>query len=198
MSTTLIIICILIAMGIIAFVVYKILRFMRGSIKIVLRQTNFNPGEMIAGTFELEIRKGIEGDKLYAALIGEKVTEEPSRDPSRRVTTRTEVYRDELIFELEKLYKAGKTMHYNFEFDTGNAQNVVGESEPSGGLLGQTLNEGLELAGDIGLLSKQSLEWKVEVKLVAKGIDLVSSKEVYVNIMNSEGGFLLTPRDIFR
>jgi hypothetical protein len=145
----------------------------------------------------LEIRKRIEGDKLYAALIGEKVTEEPNRR-SRRITTRIEVYRDELIFELEKSYKAGKIMHYNFEFDTRDIQNAIGVSEPSGGLLGQTLREGLDLAVDIGLLSKQSLEWKVEVKLVAKGIDLGSSKEVYINIMNSNGGLLLTPTDIFK
>lgn len=171
---------------------------MRGGIKISLSQTTFSPGEIILGYFELKIRKRIEGQKLYAALIGEEVTEEPGRDQSNRNVTRREIYRDELMLELEQLYEAGNTRRYDFLISTQSLQDIAGESGSSDSLLGQVLKTGFDAAGELGLLAKHYLEWKVEVKLVAKGIDLVSSKKVTINLLNSDGTLFLTPGDFFK
>jgi len=62
---------------------YYILRYMRGSIKVALPKSGFNPGEKVAGTFELKTRKMIEARRLYAALVGEEVTKERHGDKTR-------------------------------------------------------------------------------------------------------------------
>ena len=60
--------------GILTAIIYYVVRFMRGSIKLSLARTMFNQGDTIAGSFELLTKKAIEGNKLVVSLIGVKVT----------------------------------------------------------------------------------------------------------------------------
>lgn len=157
---------------------YYIMRHMRGSVSVTLSKRGFNPGEKVTGTFRMTTRKDIEGNRLYAALVGEEVTREPYHDSSTgRSSTRThtrEIYRDEHTIEENMNYPAGQTIERSFEVTapTSSGQGLL--QSP----LGQTFQVGMELLGG----SRRNLRWTVEVRLDAKGIDLYSSENVTVNL----------------
>ena len=183
MSTILIIILTLLAVGIIAFVIYKLLQYLRGSIRILLYQTSFNTGEIISGSFELKTRKRIEGYRLSVALIGEEIREEKEHNSSTETTTR-EIYRNEVLLEQDVIYETGMSKNYNFKIPTYDLQDSSNDTGLFDNPLGETLKTGLEVAGALGLIARHYLKWKVEVKLEAKGIDLVNSKEITINNIN--------------
>jgi len=151
---------------------YYILRYMRGSIKVALPKSGFNPGEKVAGTFELKTRKMIEARRLYAALVGEEVTKERHGDKTR--TRRREIYRDEQTLEETRTFAAGETLGYNFELTVPSVDGPDFLDSP----LGQALKTGVSLLSG----RRRYLRWKVEVRLDAKGIDLSSSKRITLNI----------------
>ena len=151
---------------------YYIIRFMRGSIKITLSKNSFNEGEQITGSFELTTRKEIEGNRLYVMLVGKEVTKEGRGEKAR---TRTmEIYRDELTIEEAKTFSAGETTKYDFQLGTpSSAGPDFGSSA-----LGKTLKVGMELLGG----RRSYLQWIVEARLDAKGVDLASRKKITVNM----------------
>lgn len=159
------------ALGIFALclIVYYIMRMMRGSITITLPRTAFNPGESIAGSFELKTRKNVEGQRLYVALIGQQVTETQENGE----TETREVYRDEQTLEEARIYEAGARRRYDFRMQAPSIE--MPEFMQSG--LGKALVMGARLLGG----SRQRMRWKIEVRLEAKGIDLASSKKVSIN-----------------
>jgi len=151
---------------------YYILRYMRGSIKVVLSKSGFNPGEKVAGTFELKTRKMIEARRLYAALVGEEVTKERRGDKTR--TRRREIYRDEQTLDEARTFAAGETLEYSFELTAPSVDGPDFLDSP----LGQVLKTGVSLLSG----RRRYLRWKVEVRLDAKGIDLRSSKRITLNM----------------
>jgi len=151
---------------------YYIIRFMRGSIKITLAKNSFNEGEQITGSFELTTRKEIDGNRLYVMLVGKEVTKEGRGEKAR---TRTiEIYRDELTIEEAKTFSAGQTMKYDFQLDTPSSAG----SDFGSSALGKTLKVGMELLGG----RRSYLQWIVEARLDAKGVDLASRKKITVNM----------------
>jgi hypothetical protein len=163
--------------AIVAVIAYYIARFLRGSITLSLPRTVFNPGDTITGSFDLLTKKPIEGNKLSVSLIGIKVTKTHRGGGHEGATRRThseEIYRDELLVEEARSYQAGHTSQYEFELAVPNT------SEPKfmSSALGQTLTAAL------GFLSNKStrLKWNVEAQLDAKGVDLVATKAVTINM----------------
>lgn len=151
---------------------YYILRYMRGSLKMVLPMNGFDPGEKVAGSFELKTRKIIEARRLYAALVGEEVTKERRGDKTR--SRRREIYRDEQTIEETRTFAAGETLEYSFEL---TAPSVDGPDFLDSAL-GQALKTGMSLLSG----RRRYLRWKVQVRLDAKGIDLSSSKRITLNM----------------
>ena len=153
-----------------AVIIYHILRYLRGSIKLSLPCTAFNPGDAIAGSFELMTKKEIQGNKLIVSLIGMKTVRTHHGGKTR---TRTEeVYRDEVVIEGEKNYFAGYTATYAFQVKAPNLQAPDFMNSQAGQILGTALR----------LLSDQSsrITWKVEARLDAKGVDLATSRAVSI------------------
>jgi predicted small secreted protein len=151
---------------------YYIIRFMRGSIKITLAKNSFNEGEQITGSFELTTRKEIDSNRLYVMLVGKEVTKERQGDKTRTHTR--EIYRDEATIEEAKTFSAGQTMNYDFQLATPSSAGSDFIDSP----LGQTLKVGMELLGG----RRSHLQWIVEARLDAKGVDLVSRKKINVNM----------------
>ena len=151
--------------------VYFILRYMRGSIRVTLPRTAFNPGEKVSGSFQLKVRKNIEGNRLYTVLIGQEVTKVRQGDSTRTQTR--EVYRSEVTLETVRAFSAGETHRYDFEIAAPTAQEPEFLNSP----LGQSLKAGLELLGG----QRRYLRWRIEVRLDAKGIDLASSRRISIN-----------------
>ena len=153
-----------------AVIIYHILRYLRGSIKLTLPCTAFNPGDAIAGSFELMTKKEIQGNKLIVSLIGVKTVRTHHGGKTR---TRTEeVYRDEVVIEGEKNYFAGYTGTYAFQVKAPNlhAPDFLNSQ------VGQIFGAAIRLLGD----QSSRITWKVEARLDAKGVDLATSRAVSI------------------
>ncbi len=162
----------ILVLGVMLVAGYYIIRFMRGSIKITLAKNSFNEGEQITGSFELTTRKEIEGNRLYVMLVGKEVTKERRGDKTRTHTR--EIYRDEVTIEEAKTFSAGETKNYDFQLGTPSSAGSDFLSSP----LGKTLKVGMELLGG----RRSYLQWIVEARLDAKGMDLTSRKKITINM----------------
>lgn len=170
-STILIIIVVIVALALIATGGYFLARHLRGKIKLSLPVTGFDPGDPIKGSFELHAKKPISGKRLIVSLIG---TQHIRTKRGDKTETRThEVYRKEEIIEEAREYPAGYRNSYYFELTAPQS----GQSELPGGELVKTLVSAANMIGN----QRIQMRWKLEARLVAKGIDLVGSRRVYVN-----------------
>ena len=159
--------------GLIALIVlgYFILRYLKGSIKLQLDRTSFSPGETIKGSFRLVAKQAIEGNKLAIALVAEEAVKRKDSD-GKDVTETNEVYRDEQVLEGKAHYAKGFDNTHSFELTVPNS----GESSMESSKVGQVLS-------NIGALmnsNRRYMEWSLEVRLDAKGIDLSDSEKIYI------------------
>ena len=173
-NVALILVAIVVGGGIVAVAAYYVARFMRGSIKLSLPHTAFNPGDTIAGSFDLHTKKTIKGNKLTVSLIGVQVTK--THEDGKRRTRSREVYRDEKLIEEAKEYAAGHTEKYDFELSAPNTNAPEFLDSP----LGQTLSTALRLFSN----RETYIKWRIEARLNAKGVDLAKSTRVSINMPN--------------
>mgnify|MGYP001194195822 CR=1 FL=1 len=159
--------------GIVILVVagYQIARLLRGTIKLLMPQTAFDPGTALTGSFELKTRKAIEGKKLIVSLIGYEIIE--SRRDGKTETRQQEVYRNEKIIEDARAYQAGYNKLYDFEIPAPKS------SSPE--FLNTDLGKTLATAASLLTNRRSRMKWKLEARLVAKGIDLFGSKKISIN-----------------
>ncbi len=177
MSDDLILILIAAVVGgaIVAVIAYYVIRFMRGSIKLSLPRTAFNPGDTITGSFDLHTKKPIQGNKLIVSLIGVQITRTSGSSRSGSGGSRSqEIYRDEKLIEDAKEYPAGHTAKHEFEIAAPNTT----APEFLNSTLGKTLSTALRVLGN----RRIRLKWKIEVRLDAKGVDLATSRRVLINM----------------
>jgi len=170
-NAVLIFIAVAVGGGIVAAVAYYIARFMRGTIKLSLGRTAFDPGDTIRGSFDLHTKKAIQGNKLIVSLIGVQVTRIYEDGKTR--TRSQEIYRDEVLVEQAKAYPAGYKATYNFEVSAPNMQSP----EFLNSRVGQALTAALRLISD----RSTRLKWRIEARLDAKGVDLATAKSVSIN-----------------
>ncbi len=170
-NTVLIVIAVLVGSGVIAAIAYYVFRFMKGTIKLSLPRTAFNPGDTIIGSFNLHTKKSIQGNKLIVSLIGTQVTRTHHNGKTQMHSR--EIYRDEVLVEDSKTYDAESKAKYNFEIAVPNMQSP----EFLNSTVGQTLTAVVRLLGS----RSTHLKWKIEVRLDAKGIDLATAKSVSIN-----------------
>jgi hypothetical protein len=171
-NITLTLISVAVGCVILAIIAYYVIRFMRGSIKLSLPRTAFNPGDTITGSFDLQAKKAIQGNKLIVSLIGVQITE--YYEDGKKRTRKREIYRDEVVIEETKAYPAGHASKHKFKIATPN----TGSSEFMNSGIGQAITGALRLLSD----RRTRLKWKVEARLDAKGVDLAASKSVSINI----------------
>lgn len=150
---------------------YFLMRFLRGSIKLHLPVTSFQPGDEIKGRFDLHAKKAIEGKRLIVSLIG---TEHRRHRQNGKSETQTqEIFRKETLVEEARSYPAGTQQSYNF------ALRIPEPNETEEKV--QAWAKGLDQAVNMMTGSRRRVVWKVEARLDAKGIDLVGSQTVSVN-----------------
>ena len=167
MSTGLIIvisICVCVIGGIIGFF---ILRGLKGTIKIDCKKSTFDPGETIQGDIHLKIKKETKGNKLIISLVADETTIYHDGDEKR--TEHDEVYRDELIIEDKMTYPAGYEKTYNFDI-TIPAMDAPGRQVD--GVVGAVFD-----ALSVNR-RKTRIEWQLEARLDAEGLDLVNKKDI--------------------
>jgi hypothetical protein len=159
----------------ISIAAYYLIRFMKGTIKLSLPRTAFNPGEKVTGNFELQTKKDIEGNKLLVSLIGLQTTKSYHNGKQRSQTQ--EVYRDQVIVEEARPYPAGYIANYNFSIPVPDFQKPDQLRSLLSSTIGETLTSAIQLLGN----QSSPIQWKIEVRLDAKGVDLATSKPVYFN-----------------
>jgi hypothetical protein len=155
---------------------YYIVRFMRGSIKVSLGRTAFNAGDTISGSFELLVKRPIQGNKLTVSLICQEVTRTSHGGKTR---TRTEeVYRDEKIIEDARSYQPGHKATHEFEIKVPDFGSRQVPQEVANSAVFQAIGMAARFLGN----TRSHLKWRVEARLDAKGVDLAGSKKVTVNV----------------
>lgn len=157
--------------AVIATLAYHVARFLRGSIKLSLSRTAFNPGETIKGSLTLRAKKAILGNKLIVSLIGVERTT-THRNGKRHTNTR-EIYRDEILVENARAYPPGYTAAYQFEIAVPKGGSPTFLNSP----LGQTIASAVSFLRD----RQKQLVWRIEARLDAQGVDLATSKQVSIN-----------------
>ncbi len=173
-NKTWIIVAIVAGVVVLAIIAYFIARFLRGTIKLTLVRTAFNPGDTITGSFDLHAKKAIEGNKLVVRLIGTQITETSREEKTGTDTDSKEIYRDEVVVEGARAYPAGHMATHQFEIATPQTQTP----EFLNSTTGQILSSALRFATN----NSTRIKWQIEVRLDAKGIDLATSKPVTINI----------------
>ena len=170
-STIFTIIIAVVAIGIIATGGFFIARHLRGKIRLSLPVTGFDAGDPIKGSFELHTKKPISGKRLIVRLIGTQHIR--TRRGDKTETHSHEVYRKEEVIEESRDYPAGYRNTYSFELTAPKS----GLSEMPGSDLVKNLASAASMIGN----RRVQMRWKLEARLVAKGIDLVGSRRIYVN-----------------
>jgi len=162
----------ILGLAVIWIITYFIIRFMRGSIKLQLATTTFQPGDKINGKLDLTTKKNITGNRLFASLVGTKITK-THRD-GKTHTNHTEIYRFETALEEAREFPAGYNNIYDFSLDVPAA----GTGDIMNSKLGQTVGTALNLMGG----TNSRIEWKITGRLDAKGIDLAATKKIMINL----------------
>ncbi len=169
-NTTLILIIAVISVVIAGVAGYYVMRFMRGSIKIFMTRTAFNLGEEITGRFELTAKKPIQGNRLTASLIASEVTR--TREAGKTDTRRREIYKNETVIEGGRTYHPGFSESYEFVLP------VPDLNEPN--FLKSEFGGALKTAMDLLSDRRTTIEWEINVRLDALGVDLAASKSVLI------------------
>ena len=170
-SSILTIIITVAAIALIATGAFFFARYLRGKIKLQLPVTGFNPGDPIKGSFELHAKKPITGKRLIVRLTGTKHIRTKRGDKTE--THSHEIFRKEELIEESRDYPAGFRESYAFEI----AAPQSGQSEVPGGDLLKTLSSTVDMIGN----RRVEIRWKLEARLIAKGLDLVGSRRIYIN-----------------
>lgn len=178
MDIVLVIILSLLGVGILAFVVYKVLQFMKGSVKVEVPKKKFHTGETISGNISLKLKKQVESNEFRISLIGYatqnrssvSVNGVGSPSNSQRTTTQ-EVFRASKVLEGQTNYSSGTSKKFNFEIPVPSKKEVEGYS-----------NNGIANAASnvMKLMSGYRLRWKLETRLDAEGVDLTNTKSIKI------------------
>ena len=163
---------IIIVAVVLAFVGYGMARRARGSIELTLPKSAFEPGETIQGTFVLHAKKPIEAERLVVTLTATEVTE--TTEDGKTNSRSRQAFRDERVLEEARAYAADTRETREFQIDVPNPEVP---DEPTSAV-GRAALTALKVVSR----SKTHLRWRLEVRLVAKGIDLVTSKPRSVTI----------------
>jgi len=155
----------------IAIIAYQVARFLRGSLKLVLQRTSFQPGEIISGSLNLLAKKPITGHKLTVSLIGVETTKTNYNGKPQSHTR--EIYRDEVLVEDARTYSAGYQARYDFKIAAANA------SQPE--FMNPGMGQVLASAARILSNTRSTIQWRIEARLHAKGVDLAATQRITIS-----------------
>jgi len=167
-------ILIIVAVLVLAFVGYGMARRARGSIELSLPKTAFEPGETIRGSFVLHAKQPIEARRLVVSLTATEVTK--TTEDGKTKSRSRQAFRDERVLADERAYAAETRETHEFEIDVPNPERPEALGSPVAGAAFAALRAMSR--------SRTHLRWRLEVRLAAKGIDLVAAKQVSVNLQN--------------
>lgn len=157
---------------------YFVMKFLKWKLKLNLNKTSFQKPEKITWTLDLEAKKNIEWNRLFVALVQyEKVRRRWS--DWKTTTSRHEIWRFETDLEQAKEFSAWLKNTYTFEIPFPSEQNNNTDQFWDNELLNNIVKWANLISWN--RMWTRTIEWKIEARLDAKGIDLTDSKRVYLN-----------------
>lgn len=150
-------------------IVSLILRWRKGSIKIIPEKYNYSYGEDIKGKVILKLKKPVSSEKLLVGLMCEK--HERSYSSKTKTSNREDYVLFDFKYPLEekKEYAPGE---YSYDFLIKGPNNF---SKQIDGVAGTLVKSVQALMG-----RDYSLKWHLFSQLKCKGVDL--SKKVQINV----------------
>lgn len=158
-----------VAAGGIGVCLYFLMRYMKGSIQVILPKTHYKPGEMIEGKLELKTRKSITSQKLVIYLVGIRKSKTYDSEGKRR-TRRDKIFEEEHLIEQERTYASGTKKTYEFQIPA--PENFDDPSSVVENPLGKTL---VKLA-----TYGTQIYWELRPRLHSSGVDLAARKKIYI------------------
>ena len=174
-----------IAVVILSIIAYYVARVMKGSMKITTDKKSFGSGETIEGQLHVTVKKPVDVDRLYIALIGER--EHRSRSSNGNSSTSwKEFYRDEGDILTDEHLRAGFSEVYLFGLEAPSVPTVEGQMDSiAEGMESATAKTIVKGIGQLASLSNKlggRRRWRVVGRLETKGVDLAASRKVHVSL----------------
>lgn len=163
---------IIVAAVIVAFVAYGMARRARGSIDVTLPTSDFEPGETVRGEIRIHAKKPIEAERLEVTVTATEITERTEKGETER--TSEQAYRGEQVVHEARSYVPGAHETFEFAIELPDRPPPP-EPEEVGAKPSFT-----RLRRSAAPTTR--LEWRLGVRLVAKGIDLATSRALTVNL----------------
>lgn len=158
------------AAGIVAVIVYYIMRWMKGSARLEFENRAYSPGETIHGRVHLKCRQVVDCNRFFVALTCTRITQE--RRDGKTHTHRHEIFRQEVDVAPPGQFAAGTMQVFEFALPIPQSQATVSTGN-------QTLDSILRTVAALG--TSQRLEWNLEARVDARGVDLASKKRISIN-----------------
>lgn len=151
---------------------YFILRYLKGTLDIRVENNNLKFGDTLNGTLKLKVKKAIQSNRLFVALV-----EEEYRSNGKSGSW-VEISRQETTIEESRNYPINFSNFYQFEFQIP-AKEI---------LLNTTTNQFINI---ISSFLKRKTRWRIIARLDAEGVDLdkymiISIKEPLNNNLNNQ------------
>lgn len=185
METGLIIILSLVGLGILVLVVMQVLKYLKGSLKLIVDTTVLNPGDTVSGSVNLKIKKPVESKSLIVSLICQE--ERKTRDMKGNTKSSwVEVSRNEVSLDGAKSYPKGFSNSYNYSIVVPNRSLMHAAKDLVTGNMSDSQKAAVDKVA--GVLNKVNnftgnnrLKWKIVARLDCDGVDLTASKKIRVN-----------------
>ena len=163
---------IVVAAVIVAFVVYGRARRARGSIELSLPKSDFEPGETIHGRVDVHAKQPIEAERLVVTLTANEITETVKE--GKTTSASKQVFRGERVLDDARSYAAGARETHDFDIELPDRKPTPTPASSGGSAKSASLKSKAH--------PQTRLQWRLEVRLAAKGIDLVTARPLTVNI----------------
>ena len=183
-----------ILLGIVALILlgvglYYAARFMKGKLKVELSRDSASSEELLSGKVALEAKKPIQGS-LKVSLVGREKRIKRSSSKSGNSKQWVEVYRYTHVLEETRDFEAGFKQAYSFDLlaptpaevrsrSRAIAKGIDDAAGDSKGVMGGVL-KGAAVAASA--MAAGNIHWRVEARLDAKDVDLVSKQKCHVNL----------------
>lgn len=181
-----------IAIALLSVAFYYGVRYLKGSLKLEIKQRSVSSGQKITGSLTANVKQRLYADRLYVAVIGEREVRRRRRSSSGTSNTREwqEFYRDEVDVILDEELHSGFVKRYDIALDAPTQDQImtgrqaiskVAENMEDG--LAKSIAAGIgSIAGATGSMGSGRKRWKVISRLETKGVDLATSKKIHVSL----------------
>ncbi len=167
---------------------YYAARFMKGKLKLELSRDSASSEELLRGQVTLETKKPIHGS-LKVSLVGREKRIKRSSSKAGNSKQWVEVYRYNHILEETRGFEAGFKQEYSFDLLAPTGAEVRSRSRAIVKGISDAAGDGQGVVGGVlkaaaGAASAMAgrIDWYVEARLDAKGVDLVAKQKCEVNL----------------